>query len=138
MENNQKKYDVAIIGGGLGGLSLAIQLARKNFSVILFEKEKYPFHKVCGEYISLESWDFLVSLGLELDKMNLPIIKKLVVTSPNGKKLEQKLINLDNANFIGCSLNVFLAISGEASIGATPPVENKFKINPYNKSRFSS
>jgi flavin-dependent dehydrogenase len=46
------KYDVAIIGGGLAGLSLSIQLAKKNYSVVLFEKEKYPFHKVCGEYIS--------------------------------------------------------------------------------------
>jgi flavin-dependent dehydrogenase len=69
MENNQKKYDVAIIGGGLGGLSLAIQLARKNFSVILFEKEKYPFHKVCGEYISMESWGFLEDLGLPLSDL---------------------------------------------------------------------
>ncbi|HOZ87448.1 MAG TPA: NAD(P)-binding protein [Bacteroidia bacterium] len=56
-------YDCAIIGGGLGGLCLAIQLADKNYSVIVFEKNEYPFHKVCGEYISMESHDFLASLG---------------------------------------------------------------------------
>lgn len=83
--------DVAIIGGGLAGLSLSIQLAKAGYSIVLFEKEKYPFHKVCGEYISLESRDFIRSLGLDLEKMNLPIIKKLIVSSTNGKKLEQEL-----------------------------------------------
>ena len=68
-------YDVAIVGGGLAGLALSIQLAKQGHRVIVFEKEEYPFHKVCGEYISSESWDFLISLGLDLQQMNLPIIK---------------------------------------------------------------
>ena len=82
---------VCIIGGGLAGLSLSIQLAKAGYTVVLFEKEKYPYHKVCGEYISLESWDFIVSLGLNLTAMNLPIIKKLLVSSPNGKYIQQQL-----------------------------------------------
>jgi menaquinone-9 beta-reductase len=84
-------YDVAISGGGLAGLALSIQIAKKGYSVILFEKEQYPFHKVCGEYISLESWEFLVSLGLELGAMNLPIISQLVVSATSGKIIRQKL-----------------------------------------------
>ena len=82
---------VSIIGGGLAGLSLSIQLAKAGYNVILFEKEKFPFHKVCGEYISLESWDFILSLGLDLSEINLPIIKKLIVSSPNGKYIQQEL-----------------------------------------------
>ena len=85
------EYDVAIVGGGLAGLALSIQLANQGHKVILFEKEQYPFHKVCGEYISFESWDFLVSLGLDLKAMNLPVISRLQVSSVNGKLLEQKL-----------------------------------------------
>lgn len=84
-------YDIAIIGGGLAGLALAIQSAQAGHKTILLEKEKYPFHKVCGEYISLESWDFLESLGVPLHQMNLPIIRKLLVTAPNGKELSQEL-----------------------------------------------
>ncbi len=80
-------YDAAIIGGGLAGLALSIQLAKKGYKTILFEKEQYPFHRVCGEYISMESWPFLESLGLPLNAFNLPIIKNLVVTSPNGNEL---------------------------------------------------
>ena len=84
-------YDSAIIGGGLAGLCLSIQLAKQGHKVILFEREQYPFHKVCGEYISLESWNFLERLGLPLRNMNLPIIKKLVVTAPGGATLQQNL-----------------------------------------------
>ena len=85
------KYDVAIIGGGLAGLSLSIQVARKNYSVILFEKEKYPFHKVCGEYISMESWNFLELLGVPLSTLDLPIIDTLNLTAPNGNSFKTKL-----------------------------------------------
>src|SRR4051812_6672941 len=77
-------YDVAIIGGGLGGLCLAIQCIEKRYSVILFEKEEYPFHKVCGEYISLESWDFLRRLGINLEDLNLPIIRALNISDASG------------------------------------------------------
>jgi len=84
-------YDTGVIGGGLAGLGLSIQLAKKGYKVILFEKESYPFHKVCGEYISMESWPFLQSLGVPLPEMQLPIIKKLIVTAPNGTVLQDEL-----------------------------------------------
>ena len=93
---NSKKFDVGVIGGGLAGLSLSILLAKNNCKVILFEKEKYPFHRVCGEYISLESWKFIESLGLNLSELNLPIIKKLIVSSPNGNSIHA---NLDLGGF---------------------------------------
>lgn len=91
MNTHTKEYDAAIIGGGLAGLALSIQLARKGYKVIVFEKEQYPFHRVCGEYISLESWDFLNELGIDLAAMDVSSITKLQVSSVNGKLLEQKL-----------------------------------------------
>ena len=91
IQHNDEEYDVAIAGGGLAGLALSIQLSRKGYSVILFEKEQYPFHKVCGEYISYESWDFLQDLGVDLDALNVSHIKRLQVSAPNGRILEQDL-----------------------------------------------
>ncbi|MBK5271777.1 MAG: FAD-dependent monooxygenase [Bacteroidia bacterium] len=88
---SDNKYDVAIAGGGLAGLALSIQLARQGHTVIVFEKEQYPFHKVCGEYISMESWDFLKSLGVDLNALHVSIITKLLVSSLNGKLLAQPL-----------------------------------------------
>ena len=89
--NKDKLFDVAIVGGGLAGLSLAIQLSMQGHAVILMEKEKYPFHRVCGEYISMESWDFLISLGVELEKINVPVISQLQLSAVNGKLIRQKL-----------------------------------------------
>ncbi len=89
--NEPTYFDAIIIGGGLAGLSLSIQLAKAEFSVALFEKEQYPFHKVCGEYISMESWNFIESLGVKLTQMHLPIIKNLLVTAPGGNSLKQSL-----------------------------------------------
>jgi flavin-dependent dehydrogenase len=86
-----RKYDVAIVGGGLAGLSLSILLSRKGYRICLLEKESYPFHKVCGEYISMESWDFLVSLGLPLADWELPKIRQLIVTAPNGESITELL-----------------------------------------------
>lgn len=87
----EKQYDVAIIGGGLAGLACAIQLSECGHRVVLFEKETYPYHKVCGEYISLESWDFLKGLGLPLDELGLPSIKQLHLTAPNGASFHAEL-----------------------------------------------
>jgi flavin-dependent dehydrogenase len=84
-------FDVAIVGGGLAGLSLSILLAKTGYKVALFEKEKYPFHKVCGEYISMESWTFIESLGLDLSNTGLPLIKNLIVSSPDGRFIKSKL-----------------------------------------------
>jgi len=88
---NDTVFDCAIIGGGLAGLTLAIQLAGAGHSVVLFEKEKYPFHKVCGEYVSMESYDFLERIGIPLSAMNLPMINSVKISSPNGNSLTQKL-----------------------------------------------
>jgi menaquinone-9 beta-reductase len=84
-------YDVAIIGGGLAGLSAAILLGRQGHRVVLIEKEQYPYHKVCGEYISLESWNFLERLGVPLAQMSLPIIKRFELSAPNGQVFKTDL-----------------------------------------------
>lgn len=89
--NHSNTYKVSIIGGGLAGLTLAIQLADAGHSCVLFEKNKYPFHKVCGEYISMESWSFIERLGLNLAELNIPKINRLHVSSPSGKLLKHKL-----------------------------------------------
>lgn len=84
-------YDIAIIGGGLGGLSLAILMSRMQYRVVLYEKQKYPFHKVCGEYISNESRSFLEHLGINLKHIGAQNINRLTITTPKGKALQSVL-----------------------------------------------
>lgn len=75
-------FDVALVGGGLAGLSLAILSAEAGLRTVLFEQKDYPFHRVCGEYIAMESWGFLERLGLDLSGQALPRIQRLQVTTP--------------------------------------------------------
>ncbi len=75
---------IIIAGGGLAGLISAIRLARKGFDCTLIEKKSYPFHRVCGEYISNETADFLIREGLYPDEFNPPKITHLQLSSVAG------------------------------------------------------
>ena len=63
----QNVYDVAIIGGGPAGSTAASILAREGFSVILFEKERFPRRHV-GSSLLPFCYDLFIELGL-LDLM---------------------------------------------------------------------
>jgi flavin-dependent dehydrogenase len=84
-------YEVAIVGGGLAGLASSIEMARAGKRVVLFEKKQFPYHKVCGEYISMESWNYLISLGVDLENMDLPKVNRLVVSDKKGNSLKHKM-----------------------------------------------
>lgn len=82
--------EVIIIGGGLAGLISSIELASAGFSVILFEKKKYPFHRVCGEYISNEIVPYFSANDLFPDQ-ELPQIQQFELSSIRGKSLKMPL-----------------------------------------------
>lgn len=86
-----KKYDVIVVGGGLAGLVNAIQLTKAGISVSVFEKNEYPFHRVCGEYISNETLPFLQSMGLNPFDLGAVALHKFRLTSPKGNVLEMPL-----------------------------------------------
>lgn len=53
-------------------------------SVLLIEKKQYPFHRVCGEYISNEVKPFLESIDCFPHVLSPTVINQLNVTSPSG------------------------------------------------------
>ena len=73
IKHNLVPYDVLIIGGGLAGLCNAIHLSKFGTKVLLIEKNEYPKHKVCGEYISNEVLPYLEYL--EIDPFNFGAVK---------------------------------------------------------------
>jgi flavin-dependent dehydrogenase len=91
-----RQTDVLIVGGGLAGLVSSILLRRKGWEVTLFERKRYPFHRVCGEYISNETVRFLEAHGLFPGEFSPESIGRLQLTSVSGKSAE---INLDLGGF---------------------------------------
>lgn len=88
--------DILVVGGGLAGLVSAYLLAKGNQSVILIEKKQYPFHRVCGEYISNEARNFLEQENLLPSGMDLPSISKFEFSDTAGRFAE---IPLDLGGF---------------------------------------
>ncbi len=85
------RFEVIIVGGGLAGLTSAIHLALKGRSVCLFEKEAYPHHKVCGEYISNEIVPYLQHLGIFLEANGAKTINILELSTVKGESLRLEL-----------------------------------------------
>ena len=84
-------YDVAIIGGGLAGLTSALHLSKCNKQVLLIEKNEYPKHKVCGEYISNEVLPYLNSLGIDPVKEGAKEIDQLELSTVKSKTIRGEL-----------------------------------------------
>jgi flavin-dependent dehydrogenase len=78
---------VVIIGGGICGLLTAIQLVNANIPCVVIEKKKYPFHRVCGEYISNETVPFLKRLNLFPEQFNPPSIQRFQLSAISGKSI---------------------------------------------------
>jgi len=90
LENNHS--DIIIIGGGLAGLVSALHLSRSGYAVTLVEKNPYPKHKVCGEYISNEVLPYLAQLGLDpIGETGAKKIGRLMLSTIKGKSIETKL-----------------------------------------------
>lgn len=77
--------DVVIVGGGLAGLTCALHLLKEGRGVTLIEKNDYPHHKVCGEYISNEVLPYLQWLNIDPDELLPATIKRLLVSSLDGQ-----------------------------------------------------
>lgn len=75
------QFNVAIIGAGIAGNSLAYELAKKGYKVVVLERKKEIGGKVCGGLVSKRV--------LELSKTEaiLNEIKGAYIIFPNGKEI---------------------------------------------------
>lgn len=58
----KRQFDLAIVGAGPAGSAAAITARRRGWSVLLIDKDEFPRHKVCGEFVSYESSRLLETL----------------------------------------------------------------------------
>ena len=69
----------------------AIHLSKNKLPVTVFEKENYPNHKVCGEYVSCEILPYLKQLDIHLEELKPVIIDKLQYSTVSGKIINTNL-----------------------------------------------
>lgn len=82
------KPTILIAGGGLAGLTAAIHLRLRGFEVTVVEKNTYPHHKMCGEYLSNEVASYLLQLDIDIYSLFPKTLTKLRFVLVNGKELE--------------------------------------------------
>ena len=91
MKENLKNFDIIIIGGGLAGLCNAIHLSKFGKKVLLIEKNDYPKHKVCGEYISNEVLPYLEFLDINPFNFGAVKIDRFQLSTTKGNLISAKL-----------------------------------------------
>jgi len=87
----KRKHEVLIVGGGLAGLVSALLLVQEGHVVTVVEKKVYPFHRVCGEYVSNEVLDFLKRNGMYPEGLELPNIDTFEFSDTRGSSVRLPL-----------------------------------------------
>lgn len=85
------KVPILVVGGGLAGLTTALHLAQSGVEVVLFEKDAFPRHKVCGEYISNEVLPYFQQLGIDPFELGASRIKRCSLSSISGREVHAPL-----------------------------------------------
>ena len=83
--------DTLILGGGLAGLAAALDLNGRGHRVVVVERKTYPFHRVCGEYVSREVLPYLRRLGADPAPLAPASISRFRLSSPAGRVLDSPL-----------------------------------------------
>ena len=60
------EVDIAIVGAGPAGSTLAALLARRGASVALIDRDRFPRDKLCGEFLSYDALPLLEKFGIDL------------------------------------------------------------------------
>lgn len=81
---DKNKFQVIVVGGGLAGLISSICLQRSGIKTLLIEKKEYPFHRVCGEYISNEVKPFLERMKLFPQHLKPSKLNRFILSDIKG------------------------------------------------------
>ncbi len=74
-------HDALVIGGGIAGSALAIQLAEAGRHCVVIEKTKTTQHKVCGEFLSPETLPLLRRAGIHPENLGAQTIHSLRIVA---------------------------------------------------------
>jgi flavin-dependent dehydrogenase len=111
-----------------------LALAKQGVPVTLFERKRYPFHKVCGEYISNEVLPFLDTLEVDVAALHPSRITDFLLSSPAGNTLTAPL-DLGGFGVSRYTLDHYLAtLAHQAGVEIreqTPVQEVQFRADSF-------
>lgn len=145
LEEKIISHDVIIVGGGLAGLTSAIHLSKFGISILVIEKNTYPKHKVCGEYISNEVLPYLEFLGIKPFELGAKKIERFLLSTPKNNIVETELplggfgisrFALDHALAKKALLNGVAFL--QDSVINVDFVNDKFEIETKNQLKFKA
>jgi flavin-dependent dehydrogenase len=121
----EERVEVAIVGAGPAGSTLAALLARRGIGVALIDRDEFPRDKLCGEFLSYDALPILDRLGVSLD---VPSISRCRVVSrrqeyefdfPNAARGVSRL-RLDDLLFRTAVAAGACAFAGWTAVGLDP------------------
>lgn len=74
-----RQVETVIVGGGPAGAAVACGLAALDREVVLLERADGPHHKVCGEFLSIETQTQLFRLGVDPSALGAVPIEQVAV-----------------------------------------------------------
>ena len=129
----------------MAGLCAAIHLRKYDFNILLIEKNDYPKHKVCGEYISNEVLPYLNYLDIDVFDLGAKNITKFEVSSMKSKRITADLplggfgisrYALDDALYSKALKNEVLVVRD--TVGDVQFLNDEFKVCTKRKGQFCS
>lgn len=119
---------VVVIGGGLAGSSVALQLARAGRDVVLLEKSRGPHNKVCGEFLSTEALHYLRTLDVDPEALGaVPISRVRLAT---GRSLSEAALPFPAMSLSRCCLDEALL---QTAAAAGVEVKRGTQVNALQK-----
>lgn len=137
-------WDIIIIGGGVAGLMAALHLSKMGREICLIEKNSYPNHKVCGEYVSNEILPYLNSFNIDPFSLGAKKISKFEISNPNGTILNTQLplggfglsrYAFDNLLFQAIKDKVHVVFDRVETVEF---IQDKFIVGTKNKNTFKA
>ncbi len=62
---SERLWDVVVVGAGLAGAMVALELGRRGCEVLLLERQPFPRWKVCGAVLNAAAQRALTHAGLD-------------------------------------------------------------------------
>ncbi|MEO5567517.1 MAG: FAD-dependent monooxygenase [Gemmatimonadaceae bacterium] len=91
----KRQCEVLVVGGGPGGTSTAVALARDGVEVMVVDCARFPRPKPCAEYLSPEASRILASMGaLEaVEATGAAQLAGVLVRAPNGSMIRGEFLS---------------------------------------------